>query len=180
MIDFLKKYRLNILTVLVLAGLLLFFIPNEESHYLQPDIDKIKNKSQSVLFWTELILFGVLFIFGLRQLKKITDFFYLIAGLGLFALTFFFFFDSVFLSSTFFLNKLSKSNTVDKTYNVVFIDQDKKSLLLWDNSLNESVQADRLLTQENRNLSLKLRDTVTVSFSKGLLGFNFDPKIELR
>ena len=118
MIDLLKKYSFNIIILLVLTGLLFFFIPNEESRYLQPDIEEIKTKSHTVLLRTEAILLAILLLFGLRQVKKITDIFFLIAGLGLMGLTLFFLFDSIFLSTTLFLNKLSKKETVDKTYKV--------------------------------------------------------------
>jgi hypothetical protein len=47
MIKFLKKYRFNIIVVLVLTGLFFFFIPNEKDHYLQPDLKEIKDKSHS-------------------------------------------------------------------------------------------------------------------------------------
>jgi hypothetical protein len=30
----------------------------------------------------------------------------------------------------------------------------------------------------NSDLRVKVRDTLTISFKKGLLGFNFDPRIE--
>jgi hypothetical protein len=177
MIVLLKKYRLNIFVVLVLTGLLLIFIPNEESHYLRPDIEGIRSKSRSVLLWTEVILFAVLFSFGLRQIKKLADIIYLTAGLGLMILTVFFLLDTLFLSFTLFLNRLSKTRTVEKTYNVVYVNSNSKSLLLWDQNLKRGIQADQLIaTARNRNI--KVTDTVIVSFSKGLIGFNFDPAIK--
>jgi hypothetical protein len=66
MIELLKKYRFNIIVVLVLTGLLFFFIPNEEGHYLQPDLKEIKDKSHFLILWTVGILIGVLFLFGSR------------------------------------------------------------------------------------------------------------------
>jgi hypothetical protein len=176
MIDFLKKYRFNIIVMLGLAGLLLFFIPNEEKRYLLPDIKEIKSKSQRVLLWTEIIFLAVLLVFGLRQLKKITDIFYLIFGLALMGLTLFFLFDPIFLSSTLFLNKLAQKETVDKTYKVVYIDNNQ-GLLLWDNDLKSSIQVDQLI-KPNENVNIKVTDTIVVSFKKGLLGFNFDPAIK--
>ena len=176
MINFLKKYRFSIIILLVLTGLLLYYIPNEKLRYFQTDIDEIEKKSHSILLWAETILFITLFLFSLRQFKKITDLFYLIFGLGCMAFTFFFLFDSIFLSATFFINKLSKPKSTDKVYNVVYIDKENNKLLLWDNSLRKSVQADQLLKLTDKK-TVNVKDTITVSFSKGLLGFNFDPKI---
>jgi hypothetical protein len=174
--NFLKKYRLSIIVLFVLTGLLLYYIPNEKHSYLQTDIDEIEKKSHSILLWAETILLITLFVFGLRQFKKITDLLYLIFGLGCMALTLFFLFDSIFLSATFFINKLSKSKSSDKVYNVVYIDKENERLLLWDNSLRKSIQADQLLKLTDKQ-TINVKDTITVSFSKGLLGFNFDPKI---
>lgn len=176
MIDLIKKYRFNIIILLVLTGLLFFFIPNEESRYLRPDIEEIKRKSHNVLLWTEIIFLVILLLIGLRQLKKIIDIFYLVAGLGLMGLTLFFLLDSIFLSTTLFLNKLSNKQTVDKTYKVVYVDSNK-NLLLWDNELKSSIQADQLIKAADK-VNIKVSDTVTVSFKKGLLGFNFDPTIK--
>ena len=179
MIGFLKKYWINILLIATLAILIFLFIPNQESHYLKPDADSIRKKSRLVLFWTEIILFGTTLFFVIRNFKKTSDLLYSIGALGIFSLGFFFLFDSIFLSAAFLINKLSTKQMVDKKYNVVYVDNEKNILLLRDNTLNKSIQADRLLT-ENKNLFLNTRDTLIVSFSKGLLGFNFDPMIKIR
>lgn len=176
MINFIKKYRFTIIILLVLTGLLFFFIPNEESRYLQPDIEEIKTKSQTVLLWTEIIFLAILFVIGIRQLKRIADILYLAIGFGFMGLAMFLFFDSIFLSTTLFLNKLSNKHTVDKIYKVVYVDNNK-NLLLWDNELKSSIQADQLIKTTDK-VNLKVSDAVIVSFKKGLLGFNFDPTIK--
>lgn len=176
MIDLLKKYRFNIILLLVLTGLLFFFIPNEESHYLRSDFDGMRNKSQTVLLWTEIIFLAIIFlVFGLKQIKKVTDIFYLAVGLGLIGLSLFFVFDSIFLSTALFLNKLSNKKTVYKTYKVVYVDD--KNLSLWDDELNSSVAADQLIKSSDK-VNIKVSDTLIVSFKNGLLGFNFDPTIK--
>lgn len=177
MIDFLKKYRVNIILLLVLTGLMLYFIPTEQSRYLQPDIDTIESKSHSVLLWTEMILFAILFTFGRRQLKKFPDFIFLVVGLSCLALTLFFVFDSIFLSTTFLLNRLSKNQKVYKKYKVVYVDSNNKNLLLWDDSLKKGIRADQLIKKIDSR-DIKVTGTIIVSFTKGLLGFNFDPKIK--
>lgn len=176
MINFLKKYWLNISIGCLLTVLIFFFIPNEENRYLESEIGLIKKKSHLVLLWTEIILFGSIFILVLIKTKKISELFFSIFGILLLALTFFFIFDSIFLSSAFFLNKLTTSKIVDKKYTVTYLDKDKKYLMLYDNTIQESITADKLLLT-NDHLEINMRDTITISFKKGLLDFNFDPRI---
>ena len=57
--DFLKKYWFNLLTVLILILLFSYIIPNQEKSYLSNEVDAIKEKSHTVLLWTELGLFLV-------------------------------------------------------------------------------------------------------------------------
>jgi len=92
---------------------------------------------------------------------------------------FFLFFDSIFLSATFFLNNLSKNKTIDKTYSIIYIDKEKKQLLLWDKDLRVSIPSD-FIVRQNDIATLNLKDTVIVSFKKGLLGFNFDPHLKVK
>jgi len=179
MISFFKKYWINILLFVILTILIFFFIPNQESLYLKPEADT-KKKFRLVLLWTELLLSVMVLYFVGRNSRKISEFLCSTGALGLIALGFFFFLDSIFLSAAFLINKLSTKQTINITYSVVYIDSARRNLLLWDNSLNKSVQADNLLTQDYTNISLKVRDTVIVSFSKGLLGFNFDPRMKSR
>jgi hypothetical protein len=176
MINLIKKYRFTIIGLLVLMALLLFFIPNEESRYLQPDIKELKNKTQRVLIWTLSISFGTLLLFGLRQLKKLTDIFYLFAGLGFVALPFYFFLQPLFFSSALLLNQVSKKETATKTYQVVYV-EGKRSLLLWDNEFKTHVQAHQLI-QRTHKQNIKVSDTLGVTFKKGWLGYLFDPTIE--
>jgi hypothetical protein len=177
MISFIKKYWINIFLFFLLAILTFFFLPNQESHYLKTDADVVKSKSRTVLLLTEVILFGTILFLLIKNIKKASELLVPTFAIGTFAVGFFFLFDSIFLSASFLINKLSKSQTVNKKYTVVYFDNDK-NLLLQENSSRKLVQADKLLAQDNSNLTLKSGDTLILSFTKGLLGFNFDPHIK--
>ena len=176
-IDFFKKYRLNILFVLVLGVLLLYYIPSAESHYLQPDIDIIKEKSRTILFVTGGILLLALFISWLYNIKKFSDIFYMIIGAAIAALSFFLLFSSIFLSLTFFLNGLAIKQKVEKKYSVISIDWNNKNLVLSDLALNKIIWANELLGATNRK-DIRVSDTIVVIFTKGLLNVNNDPIIK--
>jgi hypothetical protein len=177
MMRFFKKYWINILLFFLLAILTFIFLPNQESHYLKSDADIVKSKSRTVLLGTEVILFGTILFLLIKNIKKASELLVPTFAIGTFALGFFFLFDSIFLSAGFLMNKLSKRQTVNKKYHVVYFDKEK-NLLLQDNSSKKLVQADKLLTKDNSNLTFKIGDTLILSFTKGLLGFNFDPHIK--
>lgn len=176
---FLKKYWFNLLTVFILTLLLLYIIPHQEKSYLSTDLDAIKEMSHRIFLWTELVLFVVVFVLAVRKLKNFTEFLNVVLGISFYALIFFFLFDSIFLSAALFLNKLSKSETGDKKYRVIYVDNDKKDLMLWDEKVEKTIEADQLLSA-NSNLQINANDTINVSFKKGLLGFNYDPELRVK
>ena len=177
MINFLRKYWFKILVLLVLTMLLLYFIPHEESRYLQQDADAVRKSAVRVLLYTIGILFSAIYIFGLVHLRTWTDFFYITAGVGMMALTFYFVFNAAFLSGAFLLNKLKKNALVEKVYTVVYTDTASKALWLKDTVTEKPVQADQLFTSGG-DPGIKTGDTLVVSFTNGLLGFNFDPQLK--
>lgn len=180
MANFIKKYWLAILLFAVFTVLIWLIIPYQERNYLQPDIDKIKEKSNVVLIWTELILFGSTFIYlfikNLRSLEKMVVITFNVIMLSLAA---FLSFNLIFLSATLFLNGFSKGETIDKKYSVAYINDDKNNLLLWDMNANIAIQSNGIILPDDIK-KLKLKDTVIVSFKKGLLGFNSEPRVKIK
>ena len=51
--------------------------------------------------------------------------------------------------------------------------------MLWDDKAKRSVGADQLFSA-NSNFQMNANDTIIVSFKKGLLGFNYDPKLRIK
>ena len=159
-----------------MTSLVWLIIPYQERNYIQPDIDTIKEKSNLVLIWTEIILFGSAFIFlSVKNFRSLEKMVVITFNLIMLSLALFLFFTSIFLSATLFLNSFSKNQTINKRYSVLYIDNDKSNLMLWDIDSRIGIQSSGIIpTNDIKNLNL--RDTVILSFKKGLLGFNFDPK----
>ena len=176
-ISFLKKYWLILIVSLILLLVVFYLIPYQEKSYLSSDLHAIKKKSRLFLLWTELILFGSVFILALRNLKTFKEFLNIVFGIILLALPFFFVFDSIFLSGTYFLNQLSAGKPVSKVYSVVFVDDTIHYLYLREVNTKESILANELLSSDN-GLKLRVKDTIIITFKKGLLGFNFDPMLK--
>ena len=177
---FVVKYWPTLLSFMTLNVLFWLVIPYQERYYLEADINAIKKQSNSVLCWTELVLIATIFLFlAFKHYKSLENMLILTFSTAMISFAFFLFFDSIFLSATFFLNNLSKNKTIDKTYSIIYIDKEKKQLLLWDKDLRVSIPSD-FIVRQNDIATLNLKDTVIVSFKKGLLGFNFDPHLKVK
>jgi hypothetical protein len=175
MTDFIKKYRIGILCFAILTILIWVIIPYQEKKYLEPDINSIESKSNAALIWTEMTVFGIIFIFfTAKNFKSLEKMLVLTFNLIMLSFGVFLSFTSIFLSATFFLNSFSTSHTIDKNYSVVYIDNNKNDLLLWDIDSKQGIQGDRIIPKDDVN-KLNLKDTVILSFKRGLLGFNFEP-----
>lgn len=176
MLQLVRKYRFIIITLLVLAGLLLLFIPQQERHYLAPDFKMLKQQTHTVLLWTLGVSFITILLLRIKLYKGLTYFLRSLAGIGILTLSAYFFFQPLFLSTALFINQLSKEETVSKTYKVVHVDG-KRSLMLWDSEFKTHVQANQLI-QQTHIQNIKVSDTLVVAFKKGWLGYLFDPAIE--
>jgi len=177
---FVVKYWPTLLSFMTLNVLIWLVIPYQERYYLEADINAIKKQSNSVLCWTELVLIATIFLFlAFKHYKSLENMLILTFSTAMISFAFFLFFDSIFLSATFFLNNLSKNKTIDKTYSIIYIDKEKKQLLLCDKDLRVSIPSD-FIVRQNDIATLNLKDTVIVSFKKGLLGFNFDPHLKVK
>ncbi|MBA4197573.1 MAG: hypothetical protein C0459_08465 [Chitinophaga sp.] len=180
MITFIKRYWLNILLLAILNILIWLIIPYQERKYLQPDIDSIKEKSNLILILTEVILFGsTLIFFTVKNFKSPKKILFSIFNIAMLSLAVFLFFTSIFLAGTLFLNSLSKNQIVDKKYSIIYIDSNKTDLLLWDITENLSVQNHGVISTKHLK-NINLNDTIILTFKKGLLGVNFDPKAKTK
>lgn len=77
------------------------------------------------------------------------------------------------------MNSLSKNQIVDKKYSIIYIDSNKTDLLLWDITENLSVQNHGVISTKHLK-NINLNDTIILTFKKGLLGVNFDPKAKTK
>lgn len=174
MIGFLKKYGLNIALLAILTALILYLIPHEEKHYLQPEIDSVKKIAHSVAIWVAIIVFVLLFLLRLKQINKMRDFFSSLALVAIVSVAAFFLMETVLFPATLLINRLSTSTTVDKNYTVMYIDTTHKTVLLWDAETEEKLQADRFFPTLKKK-RIENRQMITVQYGEGLLGFNVNP-----
>ncbi len=173
--NFLKKYWPAIAWVSIVSLALFYFIPDQEKHYLEPEIDTIERKSTFALLLTELVLFVTLFILAAKNLKRLTD---LVTGLfysAVFFWSLYLFLHPFFLSGTYLLNRLMTKGIAHKKY-LVTSSLATDRLILYDYHSKETFFIDQLPANKD-SLKPGRNDSITVAFKRGLLGFNYDPVI---
>jgi hypothetical protein len=176
MLHLLKKYRFTVAIFLMLALLLMFIIPLQKHSYFSQETEAIERKARLALICTELVIFFIIFITVAVKLKTLKSVFNSFVNTIIIAGGFFFMLDPIFLSATLFLNKLYSTTIAERKYSVVHLDTTQRNLLLWDYSTNTSIDASQLLPP-NGTVSINPKDTLTISFTKGMLGFNFGPTL---
>jgi sRNA-binding regulator protein Hfq len=161
----------------LLLALVSFFIPAQESHYLRMDLESIKKRTQVVLIGTGITIFLAGLVFVVKDVKNSSQLLLSMVGLVWLCVIFSFLFDFLFLPAAFLRNGLRMKGAVERKYIVTYVDENKKTLLLYDNAEQEVIVADELFRRRN-NLKVWMQDTITISFKKGLLDFNVVPAIQ--
>lgn len=173
---FLKRHWFNIILSLALISLFFYLIPGQEKFYLEPDIKIAKSKSHTALIVVGIVLVGLGLILGLRQLRKFKDILICLMYFAVFFWMFYLVFQPFFLYGTLLLNRAGTNESIKKKYRVFYYEDNKKDLLLYDFHLKKGFSSNKL-AKTNDSLKIATNDIITISFNKGLLGINCNPKI---
>ncbi len=178
MMKFLNKYRSTIILILVLLTLSFWFIPKQQKLYLQADFELLKNQSHTLLIWILIIGSLSILFFALKGVKNIGQIGNVLIGIIALAIPFYFIFETFLLSAFLLLNKIDVGNKVDKKYlSSFFVGADTQNQMIYDFRTKKILFFDNVGGTEKLQ-NLKSGDTVIISFSRGLLGFNLDPEIK--
>jgi hypothetical protein len=176
--EFLKKYRLPIIVMLVLIALSFFYIPGQEKLYLKSDFGLLKEKANRFLIWLIVISAAILLVLGLRTVKSIGQVGNVLLGILSFSVGLYFFLTTIILSVFLLLNRIKISDNVEKKYLVsFFVGDTQKTLILHDPGDHTIVISENIRGIEKIK-DVHPGDMLGVFFNKGLLGFNFDPRIK--
>lgn len=172
---FLIKHKSAILYWLIFSGIILIFVPRQKAYYLQADVDTFQDKYlMPGLFWiwgVICVLFLLLLFINTRSIKNsVISFLYT----SLIAACLLFIFKDIFLGGALFVNKLYTRGNAQKVYSVVHInsEEDKTSFILLDVATNRSAY-DEMLEEKLYQPNLKLKDTVKLPVTVGLLGIAY-------
>lgn len=168
----LSKYWLQLLFVIAASLLFSVLIPNEEKSYLITEVFAIRKKSNFILIIVILILLIIIFIASFKQIVTFTQFLNFALGMIALGLLFFLILRPIFLFGGLALNKLSAKATIEQQYTVIHTDSNYLQL-----KNLQSGKVDRIeqIIRENEKYMIYQNDTLTLSFKKGLFGFDFDP-----
>lgn len=143
---------------------------------MDADLKLLKAMSNKVLLWTLVVGTVVLLFFVVKDATGRKQVGNGIVGVVVFVLPFFFVLKPLFLSAFLLLNVLGNEKTQKQYAVAFFIEEDKKSPMLYDVATNKivsnNIQGLDKVAKQNTG------DIVMVTFYKGMLGYNFDPRIQ--
>ncbi len=178
MMRFLKKYRFNIILILVLSALSFWFNPRQQDWYLKSDFESIEKKSTTALLWTMGVGAVIILALAMKGVKKIEEIGNVLLGIAALSLPIYFVFKTIFLSGFLALNRVELSDRFEKKYTTLFfMETDKQTPVIYDFRTRKTLFLEKVGRIEKLN-SLKTGDTVIISFRKGLLGIPFNPVIK--
>lgn len=172
--DFIRKYRFNIVWMVGLSFLLFFFLPGEEERYSRWELKEIRHAVQVITICAIALLSLISIIIIIKHQKKLSSFFSAVAAVAFWSWAGYLFLYPVILSGTFFLNKLMKEELPGEVY---FASVFSSKLIALRNDRTDLLSMETL-DEQAANKELATGDTVIIVFRKGLLGFDFDPKIK--
>lgn len=173
--QFLKKYWLNIVIVLLMGLLLFLYEPAQENGYINTTVKAIGKISSRITF----VLLGLALLTGLilyiKQEKKISAL-SAIPILVIFLLPFYFIFPVFIRSGIYFMNGLVVKEKTSKEYWVMGIGKSTKINYLLD------IENNKIISFSSSGITTKTKiyadgDTVSIAFDKGLLGYLHNPEI---
>ncbi|PZR21374.1 MAG: hypothetical protein DI535_28395 [Citrobacter freundii] len=173
--DFIKKYRYTIIWVTALCFLLFFFLPAEEERYSRQELIDIKHVVKMIVIGAIMLLSFVSIIIIVVHQKTVGSFFTAFAAVAFWGLAGFLFLEPIFLSGALFLNKLIKREMPAKVYIASLVEHN--TVILREEKQNNMLLMESLEKQAAKK-GVAISDTVLISFKKGLLGFEFDPRIK--
>lgn len=173
--QFLKKYWLNIVIVLLMGLLLFLYEPAQEKGYINTTVKAIGKISSRITF----VLLGLALLTGLilyiKQEKKISAL-SAIPILVIFLLPFYFIFPVFIRSGIYFMNGLVVKEKISKEYRIISTGNTTRIDYLFDLDKNKTVR----FGSSGFTTKPKIYadgDTVSIAFEKGLLGYLHNPEI---
>lgn len=177
MIAFLNKYKWRVLYWLIIAFIVFYFAPKQSDYYLDEDIKNFKTSYIiPALIWLWIILAFIILLPRLKNLKNLAS---SRSGIFLFMMwtaMMLFIFQDIFLRGALFVNRLYHGGEVKKEYIAVYTDKEhsKNTFIMFDVA-DGKYHFDYKRDQSFYNPEIKDRDTIKVTYIRGLFGLKYFP-----
>ena len=186
MIKTLKKLTSFILflgTLYLIDGV---FLPSQEQFYTSTDIRTLQEDNFYIIILIEILLILLLLYPFFLKLKKSKDLFskktaLIILYLSIYSFIFFSFFQSAFIASYLYINKLSDITELKNDYEIISKKtKDNHYYLSWlYNEDKEEILFNDIEISQSDYLKLKKGDIVSTQFKVGCLGIKYSPSYPL-
>ena len=173
--QFLKKYWLNVVIVLLMGLLLFWYEPAQEKGYINTTVKAIGKISSKVTFILLCLALLTGLVFYIKQEKKITVL-SAIPIMVIFLLPFYFIFPVFIRSGIYFMNGLVVKEKISKEFRLINISSSTKIYYLLDMENNKIVSFGSLGFTTAPTIYAD-GDTVSITFDKGVLGYLHNPEI---
>ena len=169
------KNKYNILYFLFFSLLLFVFVPSQEKYYFKSDIQKFESEfylDLALVISTKLSL--IVLIVDLLKKNKPKEILNCVFGIIVFRCWFFFFFQSIIISLTLFVNRKFNIEKIEKEYKVIYVTENKLLSAYNIKNENDIINEDEYLKHpQHQNLSkIKTNEIIKLDFYKGILGVN--------
>lgn len=172
-----KKYSFRIAVIILIIFLIFWYIPGQEKLYLYDDFTKLEIRLQLFMIVVTAILVVLTIFFALRKGGSIVAIVKVLVSAMALGLSFYLFFQSLFLSGFLLVNSIVINERMEQKYLVSFYDAgSEKRPLIMNLVTMEANPFDRVANIDHLK-NAKQGDTVIVLFKKGLLGCKFRPEI---
>ena len=177
---FILKYKWQICFWVIYASIVFYFGPKQHDYYLDADIESFSKKHLvPVLIGTWIVIISLAVFYLLIQIKSFKR---AVANAVIFFLTLsvisacsLYILKSVFLDASLFANRQYKKESVTKFYIVSYmvgVEENKDNFNPYDISTRH-INFEKKLKEKLYHTGLKLNDTITLTFNKGIFGIAF-------
>jgi len=175
-----KKNWFRLILILIFFISLFYINPVQKELYLKEDFELLKTKSNLISVCILIIGLVVILYFTLRGVANLKEAGNVLFGVTWISISLYIVLHTIVLSLTLLLNRVFVLNKVEKKYGIAFFLETPKhnhTAVIYDFATKESLLFENITgigKLKNRNV----KDTVILSFDKGLLGFKFNPEVK--
>ena len=175
--NFLKKYWLGLLLMTLFCIVTIFLTPAQEDLYFAKDFKEFENK---VRIYTTILTGIILLLIVLKALKEklsLTKMAIFIVNLLLLGIPIWIWLNTFGFYAALLINKINAKHESANKFIIEGINQKYSSIYITDLK-NGELRNENSIIRNNNLDSVKVKDTITVSYKTGFFGYRYNPILE--